>query len=49
MEDDLDKKEVLFGWILETYGKRCKDYEQNCACCVAWTLYDRLTQKKPLV
>ena len=22
------------------YGKRCKDYEKNCANCEAWSVYD---------
>ena len=32
------------GWLEETleklYGKRCRDYEKDCACCRAWDIYD---------
>lgn len=36
-------------WMKENYGKRCPEYEEGCACCTAWELYDRLVQIKPLI
>ena len=36
------------GWLEETfekiYGKRCGDYEKDCACCRAWENYDTIIQ-----
>ena len=33
-------------WLEETleklYGKKCKDFEKNCACCQAWSIYDTI-------
>lgn len=49
MNNELDKKMILYGWVRDTYGQKCKDYEKDCACCVAWELYMRLVQVKPLV
>lgn len=32
------------GWLEKAleklYGKRCRDYEVDCACCRAWEIYD---------
>ena len=38
------KKEFkkLNEWMVEYYGKRCPEYEKDCACCEAWELYDKL-------
>ena len=30
----------LSGFLTETYGQRCPDYEPGCACCEAWQVYD---------
>lgn len=30
-------------WIERNYGRRCPDYEKNCACCRAWDCYDYLS------
>lgn len=33
-------------WLEKTleklYGKKCPDYEKNCACCQAWYVYDTI-------
>ena len=49
IEDDLDENRILFKWMIKNYGKRCPDFEERCACCVAWNLYDRLIQKEDLI
>ncbi len=46
MKIDLDKDKVFFNWMVETYGKRCKDFEVGCACCEGWLLYDKLIQEE---
>lgn len=28
--------------IEKLYGKRCPDYEEGCACCQAWSVYDTI-------
>ena len=48
-EVELDEEGILFNWIKDTYGTKCKHYEKDCACCVAWELYMRLVQIKPLI
>ena len=34
------------GWLEEIleklYGKKCKDYVKDCACCRAWNVYDTI-------
>ncbi len=32
--------------IEKLYGKRCPDYEKNCACCQAWSVYDTIIKLK---
>ncbi len=49
MSNELDKKGILYAWVKDTYGEKCKHYEKDCACCVAWELYLRLVQVRPLV
>lgn len=44
----LMQNKVLFNWIKDNYGPRCPDFEKECACCIAWNLYDRLIQKTDL-
>ena len=39
------KKEKEYEYWLENrienlYGKRCPDYENGCACCQAWSVYE---------
>lgn len=33
-------------WLDQTieklYGKRCPDFEKDCACCQAWSIYDTI-------
>ena len=35
-------------WLEETieklYGKKCKDYEKDCACCQAWSIYETVIE-----
>tara|TARA_Y100000034_G_C6894699_1_gene412284 strand:+ start:867 stop:1256 length:390 start_codon:yes stop_codon:yes gene_type:complete len=35
-------------WLEETieklYGKKCKDYNKNCACCQAWEIYNTIIE-----
>jgi len=35
-------------WLEETleklYGKRCSDYEKDCACCRVWEIYDTIIE-----
>lgn len=38
---DLASHECWLEELLEKlYGKKCCDYEQGCACCQAWSVYD---------
>ena len=30
--------------IEELYGKRCPDFNKDCACCQAWDIYDTITE-----
>jgi hypothetical protein len=48
-KQELDEKGILYKWVQDCYGQRCKHFEDSCACCVAWGLYDRLVQIEPLV
>ena len=47
MEDEDFKKEnkTLKVWIETNWGKRCPDYEKDCALCKAWKYYDYLVVK----
>lgn len=29
-------------WMLSMWGKRCSDFDKNCALCKAWKAYDYL-------
>jgi len=35
-------------WLEQTieklYGKKCKDYNKNCACCQAWDIYNTIIE-----
>lgn len=33
-------EEAVRDYITWAYGKRCKDYQEGCACCDQWKLYD---------
>lgn len=26
----------------EVWGAKCDDYEENCSCCLAWTMFDEI-------
>lgn len=28
--------------LKELYGEKCPDYEDRCACCKAWSVYDSI-------
>lgn len=45
---ELDEKNILSNWVKSTYGERCSETEEGCACCIAWNLYDRLVQDTEL-
>ena len=30
--------------LVELYGKKCRDYEKECACCEAWSIYNPIIQ-----
>lgn len=39
--------EAMYEYWLEEilkklYGKRCPNYEKNCGCCQAWSIYDTI-------
>lgn len=34
--------------IEKWYGERCPDFEPSCACCDAWSLYDKIKNEKTL-
>ena len=45
-KENLDKEnKVLEKWVIRNYGKRCPDYEKDCACCKAWKCYDYLVME----
>ena len=46
---ELDENKILFNWVKTVYGKKCSTFEENCPCCIAWILYDRLIQKTELL
>lgn len=49
-KEELDEDSVLLNWIKKNYGaKRCGEVLETCGSCVAWNLYDRLVQNKPLI
>ena len=29
-------------WLIENYGKKCKDYSECCVICNAWKVYTML-------
>ena len=31
--------------MIDYWGKRCGEYEEECSCCEAWKQYDRLIDK----
>jgi hypothetical protein len=40
IEDKQDK--ILWNWVRENYGRRCSEFNSNCATCNAWRMYDYL-------
>ena len=38
---DYEELENLF---IKAYGKRCKDYHEDCRLCEAWEVYDELVR-----
>ncbi len=48
-EIELDENKILFNWVKDIYGKKCSEFEKDCACCIAWELYDRLVQNKDIL
>ncbi len=38
-------KELFTEFMIENYGERCPDYDENCATCQAWDNYDTLFTK----
>lgn len=42
------KEAEYHGWLEDTierlYGKRCPDYDKDCALCQAWSVYDTIIQ-----
>jgi hypothetical protein len=32
--------EIVKAMITQFWGKRCEEYEPECACCYAWKHYD---------
>jgi hypothetical protein len=43
-DNDLADVKVMLAelrkFTLRRYGKRCRDVEPGCRCCMMWTLYD---------
>ncbi len=35
-------KNVVKEWVLDVWGKRCKDYVKGCPLCEAWKCFDYL-------
>ncbi len=29
-------------FLLENFGERCENYDEGCACCKIWVLYDQV-------
>lgn len=40
------KEKIYENWLknklTDLYGKKCKDFEQGCACCQAWDIYETI-------
>jgi len=32
--------------IEKLYGKRCKDFDGTCPCCLAWDVYDKIRHER---
>jgi hypothetical protein len=42
---DSDFKKCFMESMIETWGERCYDYEENCSTCQAWDNIDTLIGK----
>ena len=38
----MNMKKSMKKWIEKFWGKRCKEFEENCPVCKAWLCYDYL-------
>ena len=32
--------QIVKAMVTEYWGERCPEYEEGCACCAAWKLFD---------
>jgi len=40
--DEASRESWLEELIEKLYGKKCRDYEKDCACCQAWNVYETI-------
>ena len=33
-------KNIMKRWMIENWGKKCKDYEKECPVCKAWECFE---------
>jgi len=38
----MNMKKAMKEWIEKFWGKRCKEFEENCPVCKAWLCFDYL-------